>query len=70
MALVNPLPSHSEDSSPSQFDEDFQLWVSEMCRHAVRLLESDNVMRQVWGKHLLEDWKSLSLIADKLEGYE
>jgi hypothetical protein len=41
-----------------------------MCRHAARLLESDNVMRQVWGKHLLEDWKSLSLIADKLEGYE
>ena len=30
------------------------------------LSASESVHKAAWGKHLLEDWKSLSLIADKL----
>lgn len=31
-----------------------------------RLSESDSANQQAWGRHLLEDWRTLELLADKL----
>ena len=30
----------------------------------IHWLDSDNALRQVWGKHLLEDWRSLELMRE------
>jgi hypothetical protein len=31
------------------------------------LAESDQASRRVWGAHLLEDWRSLELMADRFD---
>ena len=45
----------------------FEMMLVNMRRIAVWLLASDRASYQVWGQHLLEDWKSLSLLAEGLE---
>lgn len=37
-----------------------------MHRYGTRWSEAGLPLAQVWGHHLLEDWKSLSLLADKI----
>lgn len=40
--------------------------------HAVgtKLSEADGANHRAWGRHLLEDWRSLELIAEKLREVE
>jgi len=44
----------------------FDLLLASMHAVGTELSESQNQMRKHWGLHLLEDWRSLELLADKL----
>jgi len=54
----SPLPENMDQPISGQLLEDLHL-----C--AQRLLTSDSLLLRTWGEHLMQDWRSLELLAER-----